>query len=316
MRTTKIVPALLLLFATHPAFGCSACGCTLSSDWASQGLAASGGFRADLRFDYFEQEQLRSGTESVSRADLPLPNAQEVQQYTINRNYGLDLDYSPNRQWGMNILLPVYNRSHATIAPGDIDVSTSQDSGVGDLRLIGRYMGFGEQRATGLEFGIKLPSGDFTTRFRSGPQAGEPLDRGLQLGTGTTDLLLGVYNFGGVSENVGYFAHALLTQPLNSREDFRPGTGLNLNLGLRYTASETWVPQLQVNARIEKRESGANADVENSGATLLYISPGLTWSISHRFSAYAFLQAPLYQRVNGLQIEATQLASIGVHYIF
>jgi hypothetical protein len=73
---------------------------------------------------------------------------------------------------------------------------------------------------------------------------------------------------------------------------------------------------LQVNARIERRENGANADVENSGATLIYLSPGFTWNISRRFSAYAFMQAPLYQRVNGLQIEATRLASVGVHYIF
>ena len=108
----------------------------------------------------------------------------------------------------------------------------------------------------------------------------------------------------------------LLQQPLDSRKDFRPGTGVNMNLGLRYAANKTFVPQLQINARVEKRERGANADVENSGATLIYLSPGITWNVSRRFSAFAFAQAPLYQRVNGLQIEATQLASVGLHYHF
>jgi len=42
----------------------------------------------------------------------------------------------------------------------------------------------------------------------------------------------------------------------------------------------------------------------------------VNWNISRRFSAYAFVQVPIYQRVNGLQIEATQLASVGLHYIF
>ena len=51
---------------------CSACGCTLNSDWASQGLAASGGWRFDLRDDYFDQTQLRSGTDAVSRSSLEL----------------------------------------------------------------------------------------------------------------------------------------------------------------------------------------------------------------------------------------------------
>jgi hypothetical protein len=313
-----IVFALAVVSAAgaQRASACSACGCTLSSDWASQGLAASGGWRADFRFDYFNQDQLRSGTDSVPRSSLPIPNEEEIQQYTINRNYALNLDYSPNKNWGVNLQVPWYNRSHATIAEGDTEVSTSHDQGIGDLRIVGRYMGLGEQRNTGIEFGLKLPTGQFNSEFQTGPETGEPLDRGLQLGTGTTDLLLGAYNFGGLAENWDYFAHALLQQPLDSREHFRPGTGVNFNLGVRYTASASFVPQLQVNARIEKRESGANADVENSGASLVYLSPGVTWNISRRFSAYGFFQAPLYQRVNGLQIEATQVWSIGMHYIF
>jgi hypothetical protein len=56
-----------LAFATPTAaLACSSCGCTLSSDWSSQGLAPSGeGFRLDLRYDYFDQNQLRSGISSL-----------------------------------------------------------------------------------------------------------------------------------------------------------------------------------------------------------------------------------------------------------
>lgn len=315
-RFACTIAVCLLTLAASDAIACSACGCTLNSDWASQGLAAGGGWRTDVRFDYFDQDQLRSGTDAVSRSSVQLPNEREVQQSTINRNYSFALDYSPNRQWGFNLMLPYYDRSHATIAAGDTAISTSHETGIGDARVLARYTGFDAQRTLAVEFGVKLPTGEFGSRFRSGPQQGEPLDRGLQLGTGTTDLLLGVYNFGALAPDWGYFAHALLSQPLDSRENFRPGTGVNLNLGVRYTASERFIPQLQVNARVEKRESGANADVDNSGATLLYLSPGFTFNVTRRLSAYAFMQAPLYQRVNGLQIEATRLASVGVHYIF
>ena len=302
--------------APSAAVACSACGCTLNSDWASQGFSATRGWRFDLRYDFFEQDQLRSGTDSVSRSAFSLPSDQEVQQYTINRNYSLALDYSPNKDWGFTAVLPWFNRSHSTIAAGDTETSTSHDTGVGDLRLVVRYAGFDAQRGTGIEFGIKLPTGQFNSQFETGPQQGEPLDRGVQLGTGTTDVLFGGYSFGALTPDWGYFGQMLLQQPLNSREDFKPGTGLNLNLGLRYTASTFFVPQLQVNTRVEKREQGAQADVENSGATLVYLSPGATWNISPRLSAYAFVQVPLYQRVNGLQIEATQLASVGLHYRF
>lgn len=312
----SLCSGLVALWVSPGAIACSACGCTLSSDWASQGFAASKGWRFDARFDFFDQNQLREGTDSVSRSSLSIPNEREVQQYTINRNYTFALDYSPNKEWGVTVVLPWFNRSHATIAEGDDAVSTSHDRGISDLRLLARWTGFDPQRRTGVEFGLKLATGKFGSTFDGGPQRGEIVDRGLQLGTGTTDLLLGVYHFDALNDDWGYFAHALLQTPLNSREDFKPGTGLNLNAGLRYTASETWVPQLQINARIEKRERGANADVENSGATLVYLSPGVTWNLSRRFSAYAFAQVPLHQRVNGLQIEQRWSASVGLHYIF
>ena len=96
LRPIVFALAVVSAAGAQRAFACSACGCTLSSDWASQGLAASGGWRADFRFDYFNQDQLRSGTDSVSRSSLPIPNDEEIQQYTINRNYALNLDYSPN----------------------------------------------------------------------------------------------------------------------------------------------------------------------------------------------------------------------------
>jgi hypothetical protein len=311
-----IAASVLALCAGRSALACSACGCTLSSDWASQGLASSGGWRADVRFDYFDQTQLRAGTDAVSRASLALPNDEEVQQFTLNRNYSFAVDYSPNRNWGLNLMLPWYDRAHATIAEGDSEASGSHDRGIGDARLLARYTGFDPQRTTGIEFGLKLPSGRFTSEFASGPQQGNPLDRGLQLGTGTTDLLLGAYHFGALAGDWGYFAHALLSQPLAARDGFRAGTGVNFNFGVRYAAWERIEPQLQVNARVERRESGANADVENSGATLVYFSPGLTWHLSRRFAAYAFVQAPLYQRVNGLQIETARVASVGLHYVF
>lgn len=318
IRDRLLAPTLVLaalVFAPR-AHACSACGCTLSSDWASQGLASSRGWRVDLRYDFFEQDQLREGTDSVSRSDISYPNAREVQRYTINRNAMLAFDYGINGKWAVNVALPWFDRSHATIAAGDTEVSTSQDRGIGDLRVVGRYLGFDAQRHTGFEFGLKLPTGNFDSRFRSGPQRGEMLDRGLQLGTGTTDALLGIYNFGAFAPDWGYFAHALLQLPLASRDEFKPGSGVNLNFGVRYTGFSVIEPQLQLNARIEKRENGANADVENSGATLVYLSPGVTWNVSPHFSAYAFVQAPLYQRVNGLQLEATQLASVGLHYHF
>lgn len=311
----SLVMAAAVLSAV-PARACGACGCTLNGDWASQGIATRPGLRFDLRFDAFTQDQLRSGTGAVTPASLPLPNDQEVQRSTANRNLALTLDWSPSATWGLSLQAPTYWRNHETVAAGDVDPSFSRSTGLGDLRLVGRYQGFLEDFSLGVQVGLKLPTGRFHDTFASGPQAGEPVDRGLQPGTGTTDLLLGLYKYGDLGLAWGWFAQAMLQLPLNSREDFRPGRAVNANAGLRYGGLGPVTPQLQLNVRAEQRESGAAADVANSGATLVYLSPGLTADLGRGVQAYAFVQVPVHQRVNGLQLEPRSSVSVGLHVTF
>jgi hypothetical protein len=298
------------------AWGCSSCGCTLNSDWSSQGYTTRSGLNVDFRYDYFNQTQLRSGTGTVPRASIALPADREIQQSTTNRNITLGLDYSPSRDWGVNLQIPYFDRPHTTIVEGETDIASSHSRGIGDIRIVGRYQGFQPDLSIGVQFGLKLATGRFGDTFRSGPVAGETVDRGLQLGTGTTDLLLGLYTVRALGGGFAYFGTVMWQQPLNSREEFKPGAGANLTLGLRYSGDlpAHFSPQLQLNVRAEKRESGANADVENSGATLAYLSPGVGFRVTDRFDGFAFVQIPVYQRVNGLQLEPRALASLGFRY--
>ena len=213
--------------------------------------------------------------------------------------------------------MPWFDRPHATIAAGDTAVSDSHSRGIGDAQLLVRYQGFSNDAGLGVQFGLKLPTGSFSDRFRGGPQAGQPVDRGLQPGTGTTDLLLGAYTAGSMGPAFGYFTSALVQQPLDSRGGFRPGAGLNLSAGLRYLPRALPVtPQLQLNVRIEGRERGPNADAANSGATFVYLSPGFGLSLRRGLDAFAFVQLPVYQNVNGVQLEPKMLGSMGLRYRF
>jgi hypothetical protein len=317
MRPTLWPVAAALALAAPAAVACSSCGCTLNSDWSSQGYTTRSGFNLDLRYDYFDQGQLRSGTHAADRGDYALPNAQEIQQDTLNRNTTLGLDWSPSRTLGVNLQLPYFDRSHATVAAGDTEVSTSHSRGIGDARVMVRYQGFQQDLSIGVQLGLKLATGRIGDTFSAGPQAGQPVDRGLQLGTGSTDLLVGGYAVGAFGSDVYYFANLLWQQPVASRDGFRPGNGANATFGLRYTALPGGiVPQLQLNARVEARESGANADVANSGASLVYLSPGLGFRVASHVDGFAFVQLPVYQRVNGLQLEPRVLGSVGFRYRF
>lgn len=317
MNQWKALASTALLLAAVPAAqACGACGCTLHSDWATQGFGTQPGFRVDLRYDYFNQDQLRVGTSAVDRGAFVFPADQEIQEQTLNRNLTATLDYSPNADWGVSLVVPVFNRYHVTVAEGDTDPTFSQGKGLGDVRVLGRYQGFSEDRSFGVQFGLKLPTGDTRQTFNAGAQAGELVDRGLQLGTGTTDLLLGVYAHGELGMDWGVFGQVLVQKPLAEKDGFKPGDGVNANLGLRYTGFRGFTPHLQLNARIEGRESGVNADIGNSGATLVYLSPGLTVDLGPRFQVYAFAQVPVAQRVTGLQIEPRWSASLGLHWSF
>ena len=68
------------------------------------------------------------------------------------------------------------------------------------------YTGFFKDMSTGIMFGVKLPSGTFTA---------PGLDRDNQIGTGSTDLLLGAYHRGLLSGDNAwqYFSQILWRQP-------------------------------------------------------------------------------------------------------
>jgi hypothetical protein len=306
----------ILAITSTCAWACTSCGCTLDADWAGQGIKSVEGLSIDLRLDVSDQNDLRSGTHRIDAHALPLPSDTEIQLKTSNRNATLSLDYGFDADWGASVQLPYLRRDHTTLAEGDVEPSTSHSSGLGDVRILARYQGFYPEHDWGLQFGLKLPTGSTLVDFSAGPQAGQPLDRGLQPGTGSVDLLMEIYRFGRMHSSVDYFVQALLQQPLTSKDNFKPGASANLTLGVRYAGPGSVVPHLQINVRAEGRESGSEADVANSGATLAYLSPGITWRASEGLQVYAFAQVPVYQRVNGLQLEARFSLSAGLNQLF
>lgn len=321
---------LVGLLASLDAEACASCGCTLSSDWEGLGFSATSGFKVDVRYDYLNQNQLRSGTGTISpAAAAQISNngtPQEVEKYTKNNYLTVGIDYSPNPDWGVNVQIPYIERSHSTLGQNS-DGSTPADgayesktSNLGDVKVIGRYQGFSPRHNFGILFGFKLPTGSYTQTGTStdpnNPGVPAPIDRGLQPGSGTTDAIIGAYYTDGLSENWDYFAQGVFQSALNSKNDYRPGNGLNLNLGFRYMGFASVMPQVQFNYRYVKHDTGINADTISTGGTLLYLSPGLVAPVSKRAALYGFIQLPLYQDVNGVQLTPRYTASIGVRYSF
>ena len=92
------------LFTSIEAGACASCGCTLNTDWQSLDYSFKPGLKMDIRYDYLNQNQLRSGTGKISSAAASQINTstgpQEVEKYTENHYITLGFDYSTNMDWG------------------------------------------------------------------------------------------------------------------------------------------------------------------------------------------------------------------------
>lgn len=306
----KITAGAIFSLTSAAAFSCASCGCSLSSDWQNQGFSSDPGFRFDLRYDYLNQNQMRNGTGKTMTWPV---DGHEQELYTKNQYLTASVDYTASPDWGVTVQLPYVDRTHATngFAFDGSDAGASHTHSLGDMKVIGRYTGLTENHNLGIQFGLKLATGSHTENFNSGALAGQPLDRGLQPGSGTTDLIAGIFQFNELSPDWDYFVQAMTQLPLNHRDGYQPGKSLNLNAGIRYAAMGAWIPQLQLNGRISSKDSGVNASPDDSGGKTLYISPGLTWNMTERVRMYMFLQVPLYHNLNGYQLAPKYTVSVG-----
>jgi len=147
---------------------------------------------------------------------------------------------------------------------------------------------------------VKLPTGDFEVEHDNGDLA----ERSLQPGTGTTDVLLGAYYRAPGSGPGAWFAQVLWQAALAEREDYRPGDRVGVDLGYRHPLNDRLAALLQLNLLYRDRDSGAQAEPEDSGGYFAFIGPGLSYNLGRDTQLYGFVQVPLYQYVNGVQLTA------------
>ncbi len=322
---------VFLAFAFSPvlSWACASCGCTLSSDWEQ---SSTTGFKFDLRYDYINQSQLRSETSSISPQAasklLSSGNPQEVETYTKNNYITATSEYSFNSSWKLSLQLPYIMRKHSTLGTASDGYTAgtgggqydSETSNLGDAKLISRFQGFNEEHDFGVLFGLKLATGSHsltgnsTDTANSGPVA---IDRGLQPGSGTTDLIVGAYFNQAMSKSWDYFGEGIYQTALGEKDAYKPGSALNFSFGFRYFGVEFMTPQLQINARYVEHDTGANADTVSTGGTIAYLSPGVGVPIGGSgVELYTFLQLPIFQNLFGVQLAPTYTFSLGARYLF
>jgi hypothetical protein len=319
MKSPLIAAAALLLAFGNSTAALGSCGsafCTINTNWDAHGAWSPPGLRLDLRYERLDQNQPMSGSKKVAVGAVP-EDHDEVR--TANRNWLATVDYTFNSDWGVSVALPIVDRDHLHLA-NDFDAGTQMPESwnfrqVGDARVMARYRvatveGDDHTIGTvGVNFGLKLPTG--RTGVANGD--GEQAERSLQPGTGSTDALIGAYYAQLLPlKDLSWFAQALVQLPLDQSGGYKPGGRIGLDAGLRYELSDRLSLMLQLNALYRGRDSGANAERENSGGRSWYLGPGLSFSVTDDVRLYGFVQAPVYQYVNGVQLATRPAVVLGL----
>ncbi|MBI5810927.1 MAG: transporter, partial [Deltaproteobacteria bacterium] len=200
------------------------------------------------------------------------------------------------------------------------DGSTSRDpvsgdeSGIGDIALIGRYTFF---KAHTLDttstaaalLGIKLPTGKTNGRVDGGA---EFLDSHLQLGTGGTDYIAGL-SFSRAMGKASFSTNllgALNSEGKAGDTRHRFGNALNYDLTAKYRIQPSTTGQggpqifiaLGVNGELREREKTNGVEDPNSGGHTAYISPGVQMVFAPGLVFELSYQKAVYHNLYGAQL--------------
>ncbi len=283
--------ALIILFVIQQNLIACGCGCNVFSVGNKWMMAASEGFKLSFQYSYMDQNKNWNG---LNTAPAYLNEDREVR----TSFYTFGFQYMPDREWGIMLEAPMWNRYFSTFDDGSL--SSVNHLSFGDVRITGMYTGLSEDMSMAILLGVKLPTGSIDQSL---------FDRDTQIGTGTTDLLLGGYRMG--QEILwGWFAQVLWQHAINSKDGYKPGDSFDANIGFHYdgfVSSLSIVPILQVIGSFRGSDSGIESHPEDTGYQRLFIAPGFEFKFNYAVQLYADIRIPVLTNVTGNQLIAPTL---------
>jgi hypothetical protein len=308
-RFSSVVRLLLSVFvliaavSPSPLWAC-ACGCGVFDVGTSALMPTRPGGLAYLEYDYMNQNKNWSGNKRASD-----DNNTDKQIRTDFFTGGVQ--YMVSRSWGYMVEVPVWAR-HFETTDDNGNVAGFDHASVGDIRVRGVYSGFSADMSSGLTFGLKLPTGQFNA---------PDFDRDTQIGTGSTDILLGVYHMGNIPAlgAWNWFTNAQWDEPVINAGGYRPGAEIDAVVGSYYdgwsAAGFKIAPLAQVIGSVRWHDQGILANSGDSGYQRVLLSPGFEVS-KGAVRVYGDVGFPMYQFMYGNQLVASELYKLNVGLSF
>jgi len=248
----------IALLATNAGASCGTAFCSVNTNWDTQGLSSDEGLRVDLRYSYARADKLRAGSSKIA-PETPSGSGEEIEdKRTINQLLNLDAEYTINARWNVALGVPLVMRDHThtldSLAPDAPVAQQAKFTELGDIRVLGKYkFDLGSLNSgSGIRFGLKLPTGAIN-KTMTPPDPADPatpylLERSAQPGTGSTDAILGAYYFRNLpGSDWGWFVSGQMQSAIATRDNFRPGSELSVDLGTHCAITPSLTALLQLN---------------------------------------------------------------------
>jgi len=302
---------------------CGSANCFLVTA-TQERVSSSGMLTVDLSYRFISQSRKLSGTKEVSEVLTPkvdfengvllLDHHREIR--TQNTLVQIDLSYGLTPRLTLAGTLPIINQrdhEHWDDVGDPVDehfTRSDGSSGFGDVRLGARYALIVKTKdlLTGAVT-LKLPTGAYTLHDSEGA-INEPT---IQPGTGTTDVILSAhYAHQVVPARLEWFVSAAWRNGRKNDLEYQFGDETVANAGLWHKAGDRVTWSLQVNWRHTGRDRFLSQVVPSTGATFLDLTPGLRLETSTGTSLYGFVQVPVRQDVNEVQLAPRTALLLGV----
>jgi hypothetical protein len=296
---------LALACATRPAEACSICRC---GDPTFNALGKDGfnvqGFRVALDWERFDKDEGDPAVESESLVENRL---------TALASYGF------SDRLSVTARVPVSWRHLEATAPGS-EPETTQTSGLSDPEIYGQLRlwasplrgAVGRRASLALVAGVKTPWG-----LNDVQQDGARVDEHAQPGTGSTDAFGSLVFLYLIDSESALFVSSGYRGTGSNDFGYRYGSSFTSNAAYEHKLGGRLDGVAELNFRHAKKDrvdAGGTLD-EDTGGSLLYITPRLLASLGHGVVLRAGVQIPLLKSLNGFQKERA-VANLGVTYLF
>jgi hypothetical protein len=323
IASLAIASTSLTGLATSAAYAC-ACGCSVF-DVGGGLLPQENDHGGRVFFEYWYSNQNQNW---IGAAKGP-PSANTDKNLNTSW-YSVGFMYNFNRDWGVFMRIPTATRSLTTdtgAPPMGMGVQTFNVNALGDIEIDAMYTGFFKDMSTGVMFGLKLPTGNFTA---------PGIDRDSQLGTGSTDLVVSFFHRGMLSGDNAWqyyqqirfqqpFAYSAAADPqgffdgnAGVVQTYKPGLQVDGAVGILYNnwynvfGFDKITPLGQVIFSHRNHDNGDGSDPLNSGFDRVMLSPGIEFTkvideANNRvMKFYADIEIPVYYRTNAANNDGTQ----------